>query len=79
MDTLFAFANMYVYCQLGENSTSDCLKLADLMYDSPWYNLPATVQKNYILMIANMQQPLAFDGFYVVYLNLETFKKVRSI
>lgn len=30
-------------------------------------------------MMANMQRPLAFDGFYIVYLNLITFFKVRFV
>lgn len=47
------------------------------MYESKWYNLSPNVQKNYVLIISIMQQPLAFDGFYVIHLNLKTFKKVR--
>lgn len=41
-----------------------------------WYELPTELQKNFILMVANMQKLLLYDGFGVIDLNLETFPKV---
>lgn len=44
----------------------------------PALELPPKLQKNFALMIGNMQQPLYYDGFGIALLNMETFGKVSN-
>lgn len=67
---------LYVYCLLGAIVSDYCLRFSDILYDSMWYNLDVSTEKFLILMIANMNKPLEFDGYYIVPLNLITFTKV---
>lgn len=43
-----------------------------------WYKLPIALQKVYMLMMMNVQKPLNYHAFGVIYLNLETFTKVSK-
>lgn len=73
---LFIKSTFHSFDNLGDETTENCLTLSGIMYEAEWYNHPSALHRYYILMIANMQRPLAFDGFYVVLLNLETYKQV---
>lgn len=67
---LVGIANLFIYCYLGKLSTESYAKMADCVYNI------IGLQKHYILMIANMQKPLYYHGFGVIYLELETFTRV---
>lgn len=69
--------NLFIYCYLGRVATESFLKMSECSYESNWQRLPVKLQKYFIVMIANMQQPLYYHGFSVAVLNLETFNKVR--
>lgn len=75
-DFLVALGNLFVFCFLGAVVTDNFSKLPDIMYETKWYRLPPTIQKHYILIMANMQRPHVFDGFHVVCLDLDRFTKV---
>lgn len=69
-------ANPFLYCFYGKNSTDCYAKMADLLFESDWQNLPTDLQKYFILMIGNMHRPLYYHGFGIAVLDLETFRKV---
>lgn len=70
--------NMFVHCFFGKLATDQFDQLPNYLFESDWPNLPLKLQKHHILMLANAQQPLYFDGFGVLILNLETFTKVSD-
>lgn len=68
--------NLFLYCHFGKRTTDAYAGLADNLFESNWIELPVEIQKYFTLMISNAQLPLAYNGFYLVFLNLETFLKV---
>lgn len=52
--------------------------MAEAVGELNWYRLPIRLQKHLIIVIGNMQAPLHYDGFGVVFLNLDTFSRVRN-
>lgn len=67
---------MFLHCFLGKMVTDRYDELSNDLYQSKWYNLPVELQKYFILMLANTQKPLFFDGLGIYVLDLETFASV---
>lgn len=59
-------------------ATTSFENMIDSVGELNWYRLPIRLQKHLIIIIGDMQIPLYYDGFGVLYLNLETFSKVRN-
>lgn len=57
-------------------TTESYEKMAERVLESNWYRLNLNLQKDFIVIIANMQRPLCYHGYGVITLNLETFGKV---
>lgn len=74
----FGFSNIFGYYFFGKLATDQFEQLPKYLFESDWPNSPLTLQKYYILMLANAQQPMYFDGFKIVILNLESFSKVSE-
>lgn len=69
-------ANLFIYCFAACKSTDQYLKLADLLYESTWPELPIDLQKIIVLMILEAQKPIYYHGLYLLELRLGTFMKV---
>ena len=69
-------SNLFFYCYFGKLATESYEMMADCIYDMDWYELPNGLQKYFILMIANMQKLIYYDGSGVAKLELGTFLKV---
>lgn len=70
---------LFLYCYFGKIASESALDIVDLLFQSNWQVLPIKLQKYIIIMIANAQHPLDYDGFGVAVLNLETYAKVCQI
>lgn len=70
--------NLFLYCYFGANATHSYEKMIDSLYNTNWEDLSVKLQKYFILMIANAQQPSYYHGFGVAILNLGTFTKVSE-
>lgn len=64
------------HCYYSTHVTHRLQKVADDIYSSSWYKLPARFQRYYILSIAAAQPPRFFTGFGLMSSSLETFMKV---
>ena len=73
---LIVITNLLIYCYLGKLATETYEKMSDCVYKMDWHELLIDLKKYFILLIKNMQKPLYYHGFGVIYLNLETFTKV---
>lgn len=63
-------ANLFIYCYFGANATEDLLYSVDYLFKADWYKLPVNLQKYFILMIANTQKPIVFDGMGMMKVDL---------
>lgn len=74
---LIAITSILVYCFLGKLAAESYAKISDeCLFIMKWYRQPIEWQKCYILVTLNMQMPVFYQAFGVIYLNLETFTKV---
>lgn len=77
---LISLSNLFLFCYFGKVTTDSFEKMAACLYSEvDWSELPVELQKYLILMIANVQRPLYYHGFYVTILNLETFCSVGDL
>lgn len=71
-----ALANLFLYCYFGKVATESYQKMCIYLFESNWPDLPADLQRFFIIMIANAQRPLYYHGFGFAMLNLETFTRM---
>lgn len=71
--------NLFVYCLFGQLATENYFDMANCVYESNWQELPNEYQKYLVLIISNAQIESNYHGFGMIYLNLDTFTKVRRI
>lgn len=74
--TSVSMSNLFLFCYFGKLGTESYEMMADCIYlYMNWHELPIGLQKYFILMLANMQEPLYYQGFGVTKsrLELETF------
>ena len=70
-------SNIFIYCYFGKMATESYEQMSDcLYYDLNWVDLPIHDQKCVIVMIANMQNPIYYQGFDFAKLDLRTFIQV---
>lgn len=70
---------MFLYCFFGKLSTDSFMKMCQCLFESNWFNIQVDLQKYFILMIAEAQKPLFYQGFHMATLNLETFAAVNTM
>lgn len=63
-------------CYYGTFATDRIETVADMGYDTNWYEYPDEVRKHIILIIARGQEHVYFMGYGVVRATLEVFGKV---
>lgn len=66
----------FILCYFANNSTYSIGELANVVYESSWYNQPPKIQKLLVLIIARAQKPNIFMGFKMIYCSLEAFTRV---
>lgn len=69
---------LLLYCFFGKVATSSYEDMIDYLYFANWTESPIVLQKEFVILLANAQKPLSYHGFGVVFLNLETFTKVKE-
>lgn len=70
--------SLFIYCFCGKLATESFEKMAQCLYEANWHNTSVILQKYIIIMMSNTQQPLYYDGFGIVILNLKTFTSVSK-
>lgn len=68
---------MYIYCYYGHVAAQSFAGYADCVYESKWYKMPIQHQKHIRFMIQNAHRPIFYDGLGMMFLNLETYTKVK--
>lgn len=67
---------LFLLCFFGKIATDSFAEMGDIFYGADWQNLSPALQRYFVVIIANAQQPLYYDGFGVAILNLEMFQRV---
>lgn len=70
---------LYFHCLLGKVLTDWFNQLPNHLFYSKWYKSTNELQKFFILMIQNAQQPLFFEGLGIYTLNLQSFSHVSRV
>lgn len=68
----------YLYTVTLVKWPAKAMKKCRIVFECNWIELPQQLQKCFIIMFSNAQQPLYYDGFGVAVLNLQTFIKVTD-
>lgn len=79
LTTSVGISTMFLYCYFGQSATANYEMMADCVFNMEWYKHPTKLQKHFILMIANMQKPIYYHGFYVARMDLNTFVRVSCL
>lgn len=67
---------MVVYCTFSENMTNDLFDTGDIFYESPWYELPISLQKLYFFPIIRLHRVFRLSGLGVIECSLRVFASV---
>lgn len=70
-------SNLFLYCYFGHLATDFYSQISVDLFASKWITFPLNLQKYFILMIGNSQQPLHYHGFGITFLDLNTYCSVR--
>lgn len=77
---LVGMATLFLYCYFGKLAIECYEQMPLCLFQSNWPELPAHLQKYFILMIANAQRPLRYHGFGCTVLDLNTFSNlIRAV
>lgn len=76
MAVTLALSNLFCYCYFGATATGSYEEMSDGLYNCKWSELSVDLQKYFVVMIANAQRPLYYDGFGIAVLDLQTFTKL---
>lgn len=72
-------SNPFLYCYFGQLTTESYANIGHRLFECDWQQLPINFQKYIILMIADIQIPLRYNGFGIVVLDLRTFIGVSKL
>lgn len=79
MRITIGLVTLFLYCYYGKLATGSFGNMAVCLFECNWVDLPIGTQKNIWLMMANAQKSVFYHGFGIAILNLETFRKVRTL
>lgn len=71
-------AQIYLFCDFGENVTSRFLSINDVIYECHWYSFPEEVQRILPIIMVSAQKPVYIKGFGNILCTRENFKKVNG-
>lgn len=72
------YPNIFLYCFFGIMASESFEGMADSIYNANWPSIPVKLHKNILIMMLNTQQPLYYEGFGILILNLQTFSSVSK-
>lgn len=78
MTLVIIFFWPFSLCYFADSATDRIKFIQRSVYDLNWYNFPLKQRKYFILILAQSQECVSFDGLYLVHCNLVTFGMVIS-
>lgn len=71
-------SNLFLLCYFGQQATDSFGRMSDALYETNWLNFEPKLQKYFLIAIQNAQQPLFYNGFSIMTLNLESYTQVSK-
>lgn len=68
----------YLLCHIVTGLTSKALSVADIIYDTPWYNLPKAEANAVQRIVQRAQKPFSLSGLGILDCSLGTYLNVKS-
>lgn len=68
----------YISCSYAQSVTSNAFEVADVIYDTLWYQLPMKQQKMICMTIRLAQKPVYLQGYKIFTCSMETFLTVSK-
>ena len=66
----------YLFSHLADSSVDRITSIQRSVYNLNWYDFSPGLQKYFILILAQSQRDISFDGFSLVFCTLESFGMV---
>lgn len=76
---IWSFAVIFATCEIGQNMCNQYNKLGDEIYKCDWYALPRKLQRMFIIIMINAQEPVSIRGYGNVVCTRDSFKNVSLI
>lgn len=70
----WTFAQMFIFCELGENVTDQFNQISNAIYSSDWYMFPKEIQRIIPIIAMSAQRPVIIQGF----VNLKCTREASS-
>lgn len=74
---LISFVFVSLFCELGELISEQYEKVDLQLFECKWYRFPIQIQRELVIVIANVQQPVYIYGYGNVLCTRDTLKEVR--
>lgn len=74
--TFWAFVQIFIFCNLGENVSNRFVEIKDMIYYCDWYTFPNGLQKLLPTIMMSAQEPVIIHGFANLSCTRDSFKKV---
>lgn len=74
----FAFALIFLFCEVGERIISACDRINDEIWMSFWYEFPSDIKKMLSFVISFAQHPIKIHGLGNIQCNRQSFKEVAT-
>lgn len=68
---------MFVFCDLGENVSTQFGQIDNLIYCCDWYTFPKDIQRLLPIVMMAAQEPVVLQGFINLKCTRDAFKKVN--
>lgn len=75
----WSFVQIFLFCELGENLTSQFDKLNGIIFECEWYTFPIGIQKSLPIIMMGIRLPVVISGYGNIRCTRETFHKVKHI
>lgn len=72
----YAFGQMFLFCEMGENLNNQFSRVSDAIYSSSWYMFPRDLQRIIPTVMMAAQRPVTLQGFANLRCTRQAFKKV---
>lgn len=69
----------YVLCHFVTGLTWKALSVANIIYDTPWYELPKSQQNAVSIILQRAQKPFYLSGMGILDCSLETYLNVKEM
>lgn len=76
---VWSFVVIFCVCEFGHQLTQEFEMFDEKLCQFNWYLLPIELQRMFVIVMANAQQPNVMQGFGNIQCTRDSFKQVRDV